>query len=68
MNPYYYARDDHNGRRAWFVRGPDHFEMTIPDLDKNIACIIAKLLSGEWRTAKEHLDSIVDLKEKIDAM
>lgn len=62
LDPYYYARDHEQGPGSWCVRGPNKFEFTIPKLDKGIAYIIGKLLSGKWEDAKSMLDSLVRLK------
>jgi hypothetical protein len=46
-DPYYYARE-HDGA-GWSVRGPDGFCLKKTDgpLDKNVAFVIAKLLSDQ---------------------
>jgi len=51
LDPYYYARE-HDGS-GWSVRGPNGFVIKLIEgaLDKNIAYIIAKLLSGELTDA-----------------
>jgi hypothetical protein len=42
-DPYYYSR----GEGAWAVRGPNGFHLEPPGLDKSVAYVIAKLLSGQ---------------------
>jgi hypothetical protein len=51
LDPYYYARE-HDGS-GWSVRGPNGFVIKLTEgaLDKSIAYIIAKLLSGELADA-----------------
>lgn len=58
LDPYWYARE-HDGS-GWSVRGPDGFVIKKPDgpLDKNVAYIIAKMLSGKFADA---LDLLRDL-------
>jgi hypothetical protein len=56
-DPYFYARHHDSGPGAWCVRGPNDFEMRVPKLDKSIAYIIGKLLSGRWVEAKQMLDT-----------
>jgi hypothetical protein len=52
LDPYYYCRE-HDGS-GWSVRGPDGFVIktsTDKPLDKSVAYIIAKLLSGDLVSA-----------------
>lgn len=60
-DPYYYSRDHDKGPGMWCVRGPDGFEMTVPGLDKSVAYIIGKLLSGKLEEADQMLHDLVDL-------
>lgn len=45
LDPFFYARDHAAGPGMWCVRGPNKFEMPMPD--KNIAYMVGKLLSGK---------------------
>ena len=56
-DPYYYARDHDRGPGAWCVRGPKGFRIEVED--KNVAYIIAKLLSGDLAAAKRLLNDLV---------
>ena len=58
MDDYYYARKHDDGPGAWCVRGPNGFEMTIPGLDKSVAYVIGKVLSGQFTDAREMLQSL----------
>lgn len=57
MDDYYYARDHDLGPGAWCVRGPNGFHMTIQNLDKGVAYVIGKMLSGKYSDAKKMLDA-----------
>ena len=56
---HYYAKDYATG--AWCVRGDDGLYLSVSNMDKNIAYIIGKLLSGKLEDAKSLLDSCVRL-------
>lgn len=45
VEPYYYARNHDKGAGMWCVRGPNGFQMEVPD--KLLAYAIGKLLSGK---------------------
>ena len=45
---YHYARD-HDASSGWVVRGPNGFEMIVPD--KFIALALGKFLSGKTKEA-----------------
>jgi hypothetical protein len=62
---YYYARNHDAGPGQWCVRGPNGFQMYLPDLDKNVAYIIGKLLSGNWNDARRMLDDLAGAKSSI---
>jgi hypothetical protein len=67
LDPYYYARE-HDGS-GWSVRGPNGFALKMPPdqpLDKNIAFIIAKLLSGKLGPAESLLRDLVWLHGVYD--
>lgn len=52
IDPYYYARE-HDGS-GWSVRGPDNFCLKLSvehPLDKSVAYVIAKILSGDLVSA-----------------
>jgi hypothetical protein len=64
LDPYFYAR--HDGR--WVVCGPapdrniyGEVVLDVPALDKSVAYIIAKLLSGQFRDADRMLHDRVAL-------
>lgn len=58
LDPYHYARDHAAGPGAWCVYGPNGFKMTTPNLDKSVAYIIGKLLSGQYEDAARMLNDI----------
>ena len=59
LDPYYYCRE-HDGS-GWSVRGPNGFCIKKADgpLDKNVAYIIAKLLSDQPADALALLRDVV---------
>ena len=76
---YYYARNHDRGPGSWCVRGPNGFQMEVPD--KMLAFAIGKLLSGhtsaaanmvaDWRRYTERptipSDSEIDARfERLD--
>lgn len=68
LDPYWYARE-HDGS-GWSVRGPDGFALKMPPdrpLDKNIAFVIAKLLSGKITDADMLLHDLVKFIGPDDA-
>jgi hypothetical protein len=66
LDPYYYARE-HDGS-GWSVRGPNGFCIQKVDgpMDKNVAYIIAKLLSDKPADALSLLRDINSPREEAD--
>jgi hypothetical protein len=58
LDKYYYARKHSDGPGAWCVLGPNGFEMSVPGLDKSVAYVISRVLSGEFGDAIEMLQSL----------
>ena len=66
LDPYYYARE-HDGS-GWSVRGPNGFCIQKVDgpMDKNVAYIVAKLLSDKPADALSLIRDINSPREEAD--
>jgi hypothetical protein len=64
-DPYWYARE-HDGS-GWSVRGPDGFEIKVlAGMDKNVAYVIAKLLSGKYDDADALLHDFAAMMRRLN--
>jgi len=65
LDPYYYARDHDAGPGAWCVCGPNGFQFTVPGLDKCVAYVIGKVLSGKYTDAQFMLTTLTALERHL---
>lgn len=61
LDEYFYARDHDRGAGEWCVRGPDGFKMFRPNLSKQDAYAIGKILSGKYDDAVKMISYKPDL-------